>query len=451
MEKSNHDRISGLPDGILHCILRRLPSQEQAAQTIALSRRWRSLWRSYPIVEYDYQIRNRPEDIHKFGDASIQRFSTLDSLFRIEILNLSLELDDECFFNSSLLADQLQVVEQLLKLASERKAEEVAIKFIKDWSMPAVRCPFQLILNSRAKILRLQGIQFPDWDDYQLPSRSLKLLQSLHLDFVELDGLYTSLIANSPLLETLELRQVVARNKKFQISNLFNLKNIKIRGTDSLEEFDITAPRLQNLYLELSAPATKIEVTAPQLRSLVIWRLRDFPVDELISKLPSLKSLTLSGFSSSVKKLKFSSPNLKRLRVLVPIGFKEIELECGPHLTEFFMHCGHGFFPHELEQCRIDKAPRCQWTIVVMVERSPSATDDWLVDFKRFIDKFTKFRSVFIGFKDNLQKARFKEEGLDRDVRPATMSDMGFRIRASWDVDDDVKAFMDGLFWACRS
>ncbi|CAN0914433.1 F-box/FBD/LRR-repeat protein At1g80470 [Linum grandiflorum] len=447
------DRISGLPDGILHCILRRLPSQEQAAQTIALSRRWRSLWRSYPILRYDYQIHNRREDLQKFGDASIQRFSTLDSLFRIEILNLSLELDEDCFSNSSLLADQLQVVEQLFTLASERKAEEVAIKLMKDdcRGISTVRFPFQLISKSTAETLRLQAIQFQDWNDYYqlIPPFSLQLLQSLHLDFVELDGLYTSLIANSPLLETLELRRVVNRNKKLQISNRFNLKNIVIRDSDSLEEFDITAPRLDMLYLELSAPATKIEITAPQLHTLVICNLRQFRVQALISKLPSLKFLFLH-LCSSEKTLKFSSPNLERLVLSAPCGLTEIDIDCGLHLTEFSLQCNESFID-ELQQCRIiTKVPACAFMIHVILE-SCQSTRPWFVQLRSFIHKFTKFNAVVLSFDETFEKPKpDHEEEVDRHLRPVSIRDLGIEARDILLDTNYCKILLDGIFWACR-
>ncbi|CAN1124182.1 F-box/FBD/LRR-repeat protein At3g52680 [Linum perenne] len=63
------DRISELPDEILLCILCFLQPQEEAARTIAISKRWRSVWRSYPIVKY-----NRWEDLQEFCDASINRW-----------------------------------------------------------------------------------------------------------------------------------------------------------------------------------------------------------------------------------------------------------------------------------------------------------------------------------------------------------------------------------------
>ncbi|CAN1264785.1 F-box/FBD/LRR-repeat protein At2g04230 [Linum perenne] len=50
---AGEDLISDLPDEILHSVLRRIPYFKEAAQTSALSSRWRNLWSSYPVVELD--------------------------------------------------------------------------------------------------------------------------------------------------------------------------------------------------------------------------------------------------------------------------------------------------------------------------------------------------------------------------------------------------------------
>jgi hypothetical protein len=50
---SGRDHISGLPDELLHCILRRLRSATAAARTSALSRRWRRVWADLPELVLD--------------------------------------------------------------------------------------------------------------------------------------------------------------------------------------------------------------------------------------------------------------------------------------------------------------------------------------------------------------------------------------------------------------
>ncbi|CAL1353619.1 unnamed protein product [Linum trigynum] len=47
------DRISKLPDEIIHRILARVESQKEAAKASVLSQRWSKLWQSYPILDFD--------------------------------------------------------------------------------------------------------------------------------------------------------------------------------------------------------------------------------------------------------------------------------------------------------------------------------------------------------------------------------------------------------------
>jgi hypothetical protein len=47
------DRISGLPDELLHDILLRLDSARTVARTSALSRRWRHVWAALPDLDFD--------------------------------------------------------------------------------------------------------------------------------------------------------------------------------------------------------------------------------------------------------------------------------------------------------------------------------------------------------------------------------------------------------------
>ncbi|CAN1131538.1 F-box/FBD/LRR-repeat protein At1g80470 [Linum perenne] len=438
------DRISELSDEILICILRCLHSQEQAAQTISLSRRWRNLWRSYPIVEYDYKIRNRCNDLQKFRDATIERFSR-DSRLRIEVLKLSLQLDDDKY-SDCLLISELRIVMQLLDLASKRKAEEVSIEIMKNYHrIPGVCCNFRSIYNSALKILRLQAVQFKDGND-NLPL-SLNSLRLLSLRYVELEGVYTSLIANSPLLETLELQLIT--DDKIQISNLSSLKNIDIRQCGSLKELDITAPLLETLCLRLTTELNRIELTAPQLRSLVICNVLDFGgVDALISKLPSLKSLTLFGFGPSVKKLKFSSPNLEELKILASHGLSEIELDCGPCLTIFSLTFQESL-PPELRKCVIRNAPNCHWMLNIYLENC-QPTKRWFVKLKNFIDKYTQFLSFGFVLADNFRKVTFKEEEVNSDDVGRVLAG-SLAVEASPTLSDsNYRAFLDGLFWACR-
>ncbi|CAN1754164.1 F-box/FBD/LRR-repeat protein At5g53840 [Linum perenne] len=73
---SEDDRISELPDEIIHDILERLQSPMEAVKSSLLSRRWIHIWRSYPILEF-----HCPEDYYSrklrlFVTAAAKRLSS---------------------------------------------------------------------------------------------------------------------------------------------------------------------------------------------------------------------------------------------------------------------------------------------------------------------------------------------------------------------------------------
>ncbi|CAN0927401.1 F-box/FBD/LRR-repeat protein At5g53840, partial [Linum grandiflorum] len=285
--------ISNLPDEVLHSVLRLIPCFKEAARTAALSRRWGNLWRSYPVVEFDSgYIREMIKGFPKFSEATIERFSR-DKQLGMETLKISLFADKDDLLSLAVAV----AVEQLLDLASKRKAEYITIKVTENY---VVCLPLGFLTSSTAKTLHFEGIRFvlsKNIDDD--PLFCLNSLRSLILDHVDLDGgeqLLTNLIASSPLLETLKLLFVKGISKLSIISNVANLKSLEISYGDDLKEVEIAASGLQTLVIGSTfyhGGDHVLELIAPQLNSLDI-NYCDISRLGMISKLPFLKSLTLN-------------------------------------------------------------------------------------------------------------------------------------------------------------
>uniref|UniRef100_A0A0E0LM02 F-box domain-containing protein n=1 Tax=Oryza punctata TaxID=4537 RepID=A0A0E0LM02_ORYPU len=54
VDGSGEDRISDLPDKLLHSILLLLPSASDAARTSLLSRRWSRVWTGLPELSFSW-------------------------------------------------------------------------------------------------------------------------------------------------------------------------------------------------------------------------------------------------------------------------------------------------------------------------------------------------------------------------------------------------------------
>ncbi|KAM0888424.1 hypothetical protein ACQ4PT_028371 [Festuca glaucescens] len=68
------DRLSALPDGVLHAILSFLPAR-QLVQTSVLSRRWKNLWCSTPCINID----EREFDIGSGRNVQAKKWSKLEN------------------------------------------------------------------------------------------------------------------------------------------------------------------------------------------------------------------------------------------------------------------------------------------------------------------------------------------------------------------------------------
>ncbi|CAN0841506.1 Putative F-box/LRR-repeat protein At3g28410 [Linum grandiflorum] len=314
------DRISSLPDEILHCILRRMETFKQAAQTSALSRQWRSLWQSYPVVEFDYQNfpRNYPWNLRNMAAASIRKFSP-DSLLRMENLKLFLSEGNDPIVSS--------VAEQLLLLASNRKAEEISID-LQD-KFPLLRLPLESLSDSSAKRLEFSTLAIV-CSNGDLTSLSLNFLRFLRLHWVEIsdERVLTNLIASSPLLETLELRSIV-RLDKIRVRDAVNLRTLTISACYTFKEIEIVAPGLETLNL---GPIFRCDLSFLSLNSLRFLNLSHVVISDsrvmtnLIASSPLLESLELEWIEKLDKIRVSDAVNLRTLRIYYCYRLQDIEI-----------------------------------------------------------------------------------------------------------------------------
>ncbi|CAN1123898.1 Putative F-box/FBD/LRR-repeat protein At5g56810 [Linum perenne] len=445
------DVISELPDEILHSILRRLSSSREAAITTVLSRRWRSPWRSYPFVVFDFRdLNNRGEageisstavmaQLRQFGDATLDRFSG-DQLLLMKTLKVVLEKGDSTIYSS--------VVNQLLNLAVERKAEVIAIIVTSHSHSHRLILQFGLLSNSAAKSLRFEGIEFTGGC---LPL-SLNSLRTVYLDYVKLENsqLLGNLIASSPILETLILRHISIL-KKLQIRNTTSsLKTLKISYCSYMEEIEIAAAGLQTLYIRELDVLRRIELIAPQLAVLKIVNFHYMGESVLarVSKLKSVKSLTLgaSFLIHMEKKLKLSIPNLEEFTFWAPIGLEEIELESMPGLQKFILHCC-GRVPDEVKISEVGSAYTAAtngWKVNFGMLNDEDTTVPWFVGLKNFVTTFTQFNKVNVHW---YRSGEIIFEEADN-VLPRAIDYLKIDLESC--SSNDQRVLLDGLFWACH-
>ncbi|CAN1264557.1 F-box/FBD/LRR-repeat protein At4g00160 [Linum perenne] len=460
------DRISELPDEILHKILCDIISSKQVAKTSVLSRRWQSLWGTYPDVKFD-KADIIAAAFQNFVDASIEKFA-LNSQLSMRTLDITIDCVQSEPYRSLPL-------ERLLKLASARNAECVSIE-----ARGGIVLPYRVLSNSCAETLQLIDVVFDldEYSDFPLSFTSLRTLELQHIKF-DHEQSFTSFLASCPFLETLTIATILVV-KKLLVSNVPNLKYLRI-VTCLSEEIEIEAPSLQTLRLNSSLSVTKLHLIAPQLTYL---NLKGGVLGTVISKLQSLNFLFLSGLERLGKKLKLSIPTVEVFELYAECDLEEIELNAGPSMLRFilFIDCQQTF-PEELQKCVINNTTACQWIVDITLPIVYGEMDEGdevhrsgiLESTKSFIAKYPQFQTVNFSVLDDhkvihiaeqdfvsymfcasqcfisvfsYKVTLFEEESDDLPKHPTTINHL--KLHTSLSTKGDHEGVLEAMFWLCH-
>ncbi|KAI3502779.1 hypothetical protein L1887_31086 [Cichorium endivia] len=244
MDIEGDDRLSNLPDDVIHKILSFI-SIKDAIGVSVLSSRWRFIWTTMPYLNFENLIPRGPS-ISEFISNVLSHHNN-----RIQVSSLNLVLGRTVIDDES--------VTRILNCAYSHNVQQLTV----------TRSPGKIV--GRPLVYRLSFIATPTWD--------LPALTTLHLHHIKLSdsnsSTTTGLFSKCPNLKNLFLRRCT------------------MNGTQVL---NICHPRLSNLILEYIRLDMELEeyvnVVAPQLKNLTIkWCTGKY----LISA-PELTSLLIEGF-----------------------------------------------------------------------------------------------------------------------------------------------------------
>ncbi|CAN0892380.1 F-box/FBD/LRR-repeat protein At5g53840 [Linum grandiflorum] len=344
------DRISNLPDEIIHEIFAGLRSTKQPAQLTILSKRWSHLWRSYPVLDFDdRELPIRKENLEKFLTAAVKKFSHLQHVAAVRITLSDLQ--------------HVAAVRITLNQQRDRDLLDKRLGFVSTvtqelclYSGPYSGCnevPQGLFNNHRfvsLKVVKLQDCSFPSGSSVRFGS----FLQVFSLKYVgfprendEGDAILNSIIEDASHLETLTL-SIISGIRSLQIQDHPNLKTLKaskfrysgdfeISGVESLEILHVCYRSEERFRVSLS-PNNNVKVL---LITGTDAMKSNEEVNKLISKFPRLESLKLIGLPSGTEVVKINGNNHKLLRSIWVEGHmnyerwpKVIEIDA-PWLTDF--------------------------------------------------------------------------------------------------------------------
>ncbi|KAK2980448.1 hypothetical protein RJ640_028856 [Escallonia rubra] len=304
------DRISQLPELIIHHILSFLSGKE-AAQTSALSKTWLSAWSTNPVLDLDESYfgkdalgtyQENPET-----EGKRQKFMKLlrDTMIRYReqkarIKRLVLHV---YFVDSNLVS----VADEWIGLALENHVEELDLFIRTPPSCRRYALPQAIFTASRLTELRLRDCKLEHVDG----SGVIKChaLRILRLRSVDTDKLaIQNLISSCPLIQELCIKYCDGW-EKIQIGNLHNLKKLEISASIG-QIFDISAPSLEFFTYQACKNASCVPElsgirTSPNLKVLLLDHvtITDSFLGDLILELPVLEGHVVSEFGGFAHKV----------------------------------------------------------------------------------------------------------------------------------------------------
>ncbi|XP_065853924.1 F-box/LRR-repeat protein 25-like [Euphorbia lathyris] len=313
------DRISDLPDSIIHHILSFLPSTKQAIQTSVMSKRWQKQWTYVPVLIFNYS--GTYSDVSDEGITNISR--SIDNILilhdcsKIKIFHLDYPCRNEKDPHFS----------EKIRFATRKDVEEL---YLNTWYGEYVLPKFLLNNVSVVKLniiccKVLMSNEKVNWE----------CLTELNMEHCNLpDQVIGHMLSGSPLLFSLELCDCDGFDK-FVIASK-SMKRLVFRYKDfdrySISHLEISCQNLEVLYLEAiviydpNLFAQAIENVLSVSLLLESFELIDcLDIDKLVIASKSLKRLVLRDIYVTPN-IEISCPTLEELKLLGNLNVRTAKL-----------------------------------------------------------------------------------------------------------------------------
>ncbi|KAK4738512.1 hypothetical protein R3W88_002209 [Solanum pinnatisectum] len=302
------DRISSLPDDVLHNILSSLFIFD-VVQLSVLSKRWRYVWTTMPYLHFD---------IDKFYSQRIQRYCDFVIARRFkDFINWVLISQGDtnklvqfllCFDN---LFDEATILRWINHVTTRRNVQELVLKF-------RLRKPFELpyclVTCQSLQVLKLHL----SGDVLKLPnSVGFRQLKLLHLEQVQLSDkhLISCLLSKCDFLKTLILEDFTVGDMTLVDIASMSLISVTLRNNISKVEChgncEIRISCLNLKVLKYNAPVPK-DIVVENLFSIEVVRINLIDSGSIKERSIMLHEVIKKGHhSTSVLKLCMTSISVK--------------------------------------------------------------------------------------------------------------------------------------------
>ncbi|KAH9682210.1 F-box/LRR-repeat protein 25 [Citrus sinensis] len=316
MESLSHiDRISNLPEPILHHILSFLPFT-QTVQTRVLSRTWKRAWHTFSVLKFDsdffYQV--FPEDSNDVSEAGKQKlreiFNYIKETLRIRHNEMIRLMNFSLFVPGDSLEICLPYIDQCIFYALGCNVKELSLELLGN---PRFNLPEIILCSNSIEILTLAGLKLES-------PRSVKLSSLTKLFLMRVDAtdlVLQSLLIGCPLIEYLSL-QLCPGLKNLELSGLTKLNKFEVCDAEELQRLCIIAQDVQEVSIQGPLPfQCKFNLASCKFLKYLrfaLTHIKDEWLCNQISKFPLLESLLIAG-CDDLKSINISSRSLKLLEI----------------------------------------------------------------------------------------------------------------------------------------
>ncbi|XP_074284609.1 FBD-associated F-box protein At4g10400-like [Silene latifolia] len=435
MQRGTVDRISELPEFILHTILSMLDTRE-ACRASVLSKRWYGAWCSVPVLDF------RPRYFVKYGNCPYKYDDNTVECF-VEFVNKTMRR----YFTR-----KYRITKMYLELP---KVDEKLEPLVDKWIMIAVQNQIQEL-----------GIDIVNGIDYKLPeilfsAKSLKVLICGNvglsyyetMDLISLEYLAVAFgdnVDEDMLQRMISSCPLVVFDIKYEtcIKNI-SIPWVKTRGNGTMQS-NLQELSLRKLvYFDVGDqspwPWNMNVVALKNLRELVFdcVSITDDIVSELSNGLVALESLVLSQ-CIMLERVNISSNSLKQLQITNCMWLKKARIDT-PNLLELSCCCG---VVTSLSLIRVFDHCNAKFFILDLY----SVTTALLSKLKKILVQ-TNFKSLVIEF-DTTPEIEFEEEQLKNvgtAAAPYKLRELKLRGTNTRTLPKSTfVTFLNGLFWCCR-
>ncbi|XP_074282059.1 uncharacterized protein LOC141606710 [Silene latifolia] len=451
IQRGTVDRISELPEFILHSILSNLDTKE-VGRTSVLSKRWYEAWSSVPVLNFRLEdYKEYWDSSEKYGfsfdddviqsylgfiDRTMQRYDT--HKYRIRKLDLELPTADKKIE---------PLVDKWIKIAVQNQVENLSIGTISPYSPESPH-------TSESSDYRLPEILFRAKSLKRLYCRDAVLPYYETMELISLEDL-TLVLEN---VDIDMLQRIITFCPLVEFTTISDLGKISLpwpRNMNEVMQSQFKASPLRKLvyrgvYRVVKWPFNMNVVALKNLRELDISSaiITDDIVSELASGLVALESLVLDS-CSMLKCIMISSISLKELRIIEVFNLMKVTIDA-PNLIEFVCKCEVGT---SLSLIRVSDHCNAQFSPLVNM-MTDFTTTDWLIKLKKILKETKSFQSLVIQLPNSLEigPVAVEEEELRNVVAgpPYKLRELKVQESYAFDWVEFLIMALEGLFLICH-